>query len=72
MKCHVDIFRLKDKVWLRCEWNGVLKEIKDNITTTCPVCYRPIEIDKDYLEPKTREVTQVWYEKWKAWVMIPQ
>ncbi len=70
--CHVDIFRIKGKIWLRCAWNGSLNEIKDNITTLCPSCNRPIEIGKDYLEPKTRQVTQVWYQRLEIWIMIPQ
>lgn len=71
MKCHIDVFRIQDKVWIRCAWNGVFKEFKVGITTLCPSCNRPIKVDNDYLNPKTREVTEVWYEKWGTWAMIP-
>lgn len=69
-KCEADIFRIDDRVFLRCFKDGTLIEIKDKVITECPHCKRPLDICHDYPNSKTRVVLQVWDPALKDWVVV--
>ena len=69
--CLVDIFRIKNRVFLRCFRDAEIVEIHDAITATCPICKRPLEIRNDFIEPKTRKRIEVLHPKHDVWMILP-
>lgn len=69
-ECYVEIFRLKDKIYLRCFRDGTFVEITEDTTTHCPVCKRQLNIHGDYLYPKTRNMLQIYHPDFHNWMNI--